>query len=1169
MYSLSWWQISIILYMHTLCAYKFSPILVNFNEAISHCRKTYNFSLATIFTSQQNQIVSTLCSLNGNENCWIGLNKRSIIDAMDNKWYWLQEQTKPNFTQWINISNAGNCVEIISNINGTHIEGEWNMISCHVLRHPICNDNTVPTVTLSRSSNSVQANHHRTLLQNPELMCTSFSEDNSTCYVDYKEFEDTWIEDDVICNPMYPNCIVTVHKYQKTAIHCPSRNCINCIINITAKLHDSTVYGYNCQLLRIKVDGWADDNQIFAPANGGTLLVTDVFLRYRMFDHNRIYSSYNDSGTENIVINMIHGWIFENTVNGSYVTGDLNFSCSGDAECTNTNIICNKNCQINCSSTFLAGACRNMNIFAFNGTSDIDWHCQKNLSKICSGATLSCQTDVGFNMSPWKWQYNIGWYYDTFDCVVPIDYFNPPPISCSLTTTDSCIIIHDTNGYYYYRDIQCDGNYQNCQIEILADNPKYPTNIQHSFKCPNETCISCIIHCYDTYTCSYATIYGYNCKLLEINVQSTHMGMTIYAPGNGGELRVLTHDVDGKYVSFYGENYIYSVPGTKGILVNFDETMGAKNMIVNGTHVTEYLNISCKGYGHCQYWDIICPIAAICNIECSPSITGKNCRDMKVYAMEGSHDVNWFCNDNPRYRITSCIGSNLYCGKNFSKSSEMYYDDMDNKWKLDNNSDGCLNPPTTEPTTSPTSPTVDPTELSSAPSFTPTTAPTHSPTSAPVISEMFGLERKELITMSTILAVAFLLLLFCISCCLYRRIKRLRQKQFKLEQAKHKYTHFLTNPMVVSINIGVYMNKNDLSLEDVEINEHCDDLTGIYRDYENIQAMCKKYNYDLYPKHLKITWTSDELKDSLEQYAKIFSDNIIQQQTTNHTHAVSAINSLKNNINYDSLFVVVSSHGLNKKIITSDYKLIGQSAIYRLFAYENVRTVPRLFVFDCCDGDKYKDTYHVGDDTDEEHKSKTLAIDEGEFEFDSRNEWKINNPDYKLCIINAANEGYVSKMTTIDGSYLIYNLVKKMMENVDNKKEFFLGEIIDEIDDKLHSDGKQKIIAVFNNHTRYLKFEINNNGNDISENKQEEDTMEQIPTDVPKNVAYSSETVHSMDIETKINSNCEKENRTCIVSVEMDVRSNNNECSQTKHKLKLHYGNRYDSLHYGTDDEEV
>merc|ERR1712129_143423 len=56
---------------------------------------------------------------------------------------------------------------------------------------------------------------------------------------------------------------------------------------------------------------------------------------------------------------------------------------------------------------------------------------------------------------------------------------------------------------------------------------------------------------------------------------------------------------------------------------------------------------------------------------------------------------------------------------------------------------------------------------------------------------------------------------------------------------------------------------------------------------------------------------------------------------------------------YDALFLVMGGHGIKGSLITKDHKLLSKTEIHRMFSSQgNVRSrsVPRIFLFDCCDG---------------------------------------------------------------------------------------------------------------------------------------------------------------------------------------------------------------------------
>ena len=57
----------------------------------------------------------------------------------------------------------------------------------------------------------------------------------------------------------------------------------------------------------------------------------------------------------------------------------------------------------------------------------------------------------------------------------------------------------------------------------------------------------------------------------------------------------------------------------------------------------------------------------------------------------------------------------------------------------------------------------------------------------------------------------------------------------------------------------------------------------------------------------------------------------------------------------DALIVLLSCHGIDQHILTSDYKKVSKKDIHRTFSRSGQsRDIPRLFIFDCCSGEKQK-----------------------------------------------------------------------------------------------------------------------------------------------------------------------------------------------------------------------
>ena len=105
-------------------------------------------------------------------------------------------------------------------------------------------------------------------------------------------------------------------------------------------------------------------------------------------------------------------------------------------------------------------------------------------------------------------------------------------------------------------------------------------------------------------------------------------------------------------------------------------------------------------------------------------------------------------------------------------------------------------------------------------------------------------------------------------------------------------------------------------------------------------------NYEIYPKydimdHIKQRWTQTEIMDLLKKQANDLEDNVFEYDKNDNI-----------NNGYDGLIVIISCHGIKNYIISSDYYKIDKTALHRQFSFNHPksRNIPRLFVFDCCDG---------------------------------------------------------------------------------------------------------------------------------------------------------------------------------------------------------------------------
>ena len=141
---------------------------------------------------------------------------------------------------------------------------------------------------------------------------------------------------------------------------------------------------------------------------------------------------------------------------------------------------------------------------------------------------------------------------------------------------------------------------------------------------------------------------------------------------------------------------------------------------------------------------------------------------------------------------------------------------------------------------------------------------------------------------------------------------------------------------------------------------------------------------------------------------------------------------------FDALFVVVSGHGLKRSIVTAAHKLLGRYAeallyllhhftpalkrteIHRIFSSQRsplARLIPRIFLFDCCDGieDNKGPEDNKASPKEEEKQPLTPPAEQQQDHVTAASTdwlWKYGeqNPDHRLAVLNAANEGFQSKL---------------------------------------------------------------------------------------------------------------------------------------------------------------
>ena len=160
----------------------------------------------------------------------------------------------------------------------------------------------------------------------------------------------------------------------------------------------------------------------------------------------------------------------------------------------------------------------------------------------------------------------------------------------------------------------------------------------------------------------------------------------------------------------------------------------------------------------------------------------------------------------------------------------------------------------------------------------------------------------------------------------------------------------IQNPMVIPIAIGHY-DKNPINRS---ISENLRDLDGVRIDIDDTINLFgqKGLRYDIFPTEYhgqdkysyKSYWDESELLDFLKKKADDLEQNLQKNDEGSPDR-------------YDGLLVMISCHGLEGHIITSDYQCMSKTAIHRIFSGNkpSSRKIPRLFLFDCCSGTGERD----------------------------------------------------------------------------------------------------------------------------------------------------------------------------------------------------------------------
>eukprot|EP01084_Bolivina_argentea_P067119 122318_1 len=132
--------------------------------------------------------------------------------------------------------------------------------------------------------------------------------------------------------------------------------------------------------------------------------------------------------------------------------------------------------------------------------------------------------------------------------------------------------------------------------------------------------------------------------------------------------------------------------------------------------------------------------------------------------------------------------------------------------------------------------------------------------------------------------------------------------------------NYISNALCVVIGIGIYEDE-DL-INDTDIDGYLKDLP-VERDMEHLAQLFNLLNYKMIPNitdQFQITWTEQEIINYFrnEIGKELFDDD--------------------KQLKYDGLFVILSCHGVENKIITSDYKTIEKNVLHRIISIEYPET---------------------------------------------------------------------------------------------------------------------------------------------------------------------------------------------------------------------------------------
>eukprot|EP01084_Bolivina_argentea_P099202 178327_1 len=390
----------------------------------------------------------------------------------------------------------------------------------------------------------------------------------------------------------------------------------------------------------------------------------------------------------------------------------------------------------------------------------------------------------------------------------------------------------------------------------------------------------------------------------------------------------------------------------------------------------------------------------------------------------------------------------------------------------------------------------------------------------------------------SIIGVGLFLILVMILTVYIKRKRRL---------AIESMTEYIERPMVLAVAIGKY-NNNATNSEFTTSGCDFPELEAIDRDIQNLLRLFRDtlhYQDNIFPDYnqtanIKTNWNKNEIINFLEERASYLNENQSK---------------------FDALVVIISCHGIEDFIITSDCEKINKDTIHEIFSfYPTLRNIPRIFIHDCCDG--YNDVLRDTNRADVSLMSFEIDEPSEEFELTPSNKSYKNikpiwcndesNPNYKLVIVNSSNKGFKSQMGDKNGSFMIRIFVSKMKENLRNENDLRLFEVMQYVQEELHDKGFQLMESKYNNKTEYIKFRRNG--------------RIRIDYDKHVNIIYEDESVsneESKEIEMNVMKSCK----------EIHIGNNANDKNNGRVRTNLYAiieedVDDADNIHFGDDENQ-